>query len=171
LLGQKDVFGFALLFFGGGGIDLCAERGATGGHLGDHGLDTFEDGGGGAVAFFEGGDAGHLLRDALDGAVAGFSEQSKNLEGGGHFQFELAAMVFEGGKLVAAVFDGRNLRGTFLRETGGFLLACGEAFAGAREFVVELLQHVAGGHGLLLGVAALGVEAVTKAGEFFDFFR
>ena len=40
-------------------------------------------------------------------------------------------MFFQRRKLVAAIFDGRHLGSTFLRETGGLSFARGEAFAGA----------------------------------------
>ena len=85
---------FALLFLGGCGVDLRSESGAAGGHLGDHGLDALENCGGRAVALFEGGDAGHFLGNGVDGSVAGFSERGEDFEGGGHFQFELAAVLF-----------------------------------------------------------------------------
>jgi hypothetical protein len=55
-------FGFALQLFGGGGFDLRGESVHALAHFGEEGLDALEHGGGGAVALFERGHAGHVLR-------------------------------------------------------------------------------------------------------------
>ena len=70
LIGEKFVLVLPLNFLGRGRVNLGAQYMDAFAHLGDERFDALQDSGGGAVAFFESGDTGDLLRGVLGSEIA-----------------------------------------------------------------------------------------------------
>ena len=95
VLRELLVFGFALQLFGGGGFDLRGQRVDALAHLGEQRLDALQDGGGRAVALFERGHAGGMLRSRLRRFFAALAQSGQRFLRGGDLLFELDALQFQ----------------------------------------------------------------------------
>ena len=95
VLCQLLVFGFALQLFGGGGFDLRGKSVDALSHFGEQGLDALQNGGGRAVALFERGDAGGVLRSGLGRFLATQAQGRERFLSGGDLLFELDALQFQ----------------------------------------------------------------------------
>jgi hypothetical protein len=169
LIGEELILILTLNLLGGGGVDLRAEYVDPLTHLGDEGLDTLKDGGGGAVAFLESRDASDVLRGVLGGEIAALLQEGESRQACLHAAFEFSAPVFGGGDVGFARGDDAILFGAFRNEAMQFGAARIEALADASHLGLELLEHVAGRHGLLFGDALLFLEAIEQGSVLLDF--
>ena len=168
--GDLLVLGLALQFLRGRRFDLQPQRYHPLDHFGDQQFDALQAGGRAAMPFFERRHPGQSLRRVLRGLVAPLAQAGQLLLARGREDVRSSTRCCSAaGNLHLQLVEQRSFFRALRFQPVQFLPGGLQALADSRDLGFQLLQHVAGRHGLLFGLALFAFQPVQQGSEVLDF--
>ncbi len=121
------------------------------------------------MPFFEGSYARRALCAHLSGTFPAPAQYRKRFLCGSDLLLELSARLFERGDFSLPRGDIRFLLRPLNCQPLQLRLRHAHALGYARHFGIELTQHVAGGHRLMLGFTFFAFKTIEQGGELLNF--
>ena len=121
------------------------------------------------MALFQSRDPGQAMRSVLRGLVAPVAQAGQLFLAGGRGQFEFGALLFGPAICSLQLVEQRSFFGALGFQPVQFLARGLQALADPGEFGFQLLQQMAGSHGLFFRFAFFSLQAIQQGSEVFNF--